>query len=272
MGVARYEGVSGADDAAHYIPPVPGFGCPFEHVANVEVLGDEVADFLVFVPLRFELTEAVFHFFVEKVAHLFQHRDGVCLLFGVLSQADQDVEQFVDVGEVEVSSEREGPTSPVVLAQEWVYALNGVSAIGAVAQVTQEDLSSKGEFFLQPLGVFQAFWVVLLCIGKTPHDLREQVFNGLFGDRAGTAQIAVARRNVELNVGQSHPVLTAVALFLHQEVHLVQAVKGRPIMVDVVLKRLFEPEQGYATLVLEEVTHRGAGGSRAAKVERRRWN
>ena len=75
-------------------------------------------------------------------------------------------------------------------------------------------------------------------------------------------------RNIELDVGQAHAVLASVALFLHQEVHLVQAVEGRPIVVDVILQGLFEPEKGYATLVLEKVAHRVPEGSGVANLER----
>ena len=107
--------------------------------------------------------------------------------------------------------------------------------------------------------------MVLLGIGKPAHDLREQVFNGLVGDGTRSAQVAVSRRNRQLDVGQAHAVLAAVALFFHQEVHLVQAVKGRPIMVDVILQWLFEPEKGYATLVLEKVAHRVPGRFRSCE-------
>ena len=123
-------------------------------------------------------------------------------------------------------------------------------------QMAQKDFSGKSKLLLQPFCVFEFVALVLLGIGETPQDLRKQVFNGLLGDGTRSAEVAVSRWNRQLHVGEAHAILPAVPLFFHQEVHLVQAIKGRPIMVDVILKWLFEPEKGYATLVLEKVTHR----------------
>ena len=48
---------------------------------------------------------------------------------------------------------------------------------------------------------------------------------------------------------------SAVVLLLHQQIHLVQPVKGRAVFVNVVLQRLLEAQHGNAALVLERVAH-----------------
>jgi hypothetical protein len=45
----------------------------------------------------------------------------------------------------------------------------------------------------------------------------------------------MARRHVEFYSGESAAVLTAVVLLLHHEHHLVEAIKGRPVLVEVVV-------------------------------------
>ena len=266
IGVAGDEGLSCSNNAPHYIAAIPIDRGTSQDVGHVEVVRDEPADFRVFVAIVLELAEGLFHFFIEEVADLLQDRDRVGLLFGVLSEFNQLFEELVDVGQVEVAGEGEGPAAPIVLAEERVHPFNGVPAVRAVAQVAEKDLAGEGVFPLEPIGVFEALWVVLPGVGKPAHYLREEVFDRLLGRGPGAAQIALARRYVEFDVGQAHAVLPAVALLLHQEVHLVQAIESRPVGVDVVLERLLEPEQRDAALVLEEVTHRMTGQFRWREV------
>jgi hypothetical protein len=45
----------------------------------------------------------------------------------------------------------------------------------------------------------------------------------------------MARRHVEFYSGESAAVLTSIVLLLHHEHHLVEAIKGRPVLVEVVV-------------------------------------
>ena len=148
---------------AHHITTVPSFGGLFRDACDVEVLGDEVADFVVFVALLLEVAETGFYFFIEEVAHLFENGDGVRFFLGMLPQTDENVEELIDVGEVEVAGKRQGAAAPVVLPQKRVDPFDGVSAIGAVAQVPEEHFSGKGKLFLQPCGVFEFLGGALGC-------------------------------------------------------------------------------------------------------------
>ena len=230
-----------------------------------QLVSDEGADLRVSCPVS-QCAEFLFDLVVQEVSHLFQHGHCIGLLLGVLSELDQFLEELIDIGEVEVAGEGEGAAAPIVLTEERVDAFDGVAAIGAIAEVTEKDFSCEGKLLLEPFGVLEPFRVVLAGVGEPAHDLCEEVLDGLLRRGPGPAEVAVAGRNVELDIGQTYSVLTAVALLLHQEVHLVQAVEGRPVGVDVVLERLLEPEQRDAALVLEKVTHRVPGGSGSAKL------
>ena len=219
--IAGDERVATADDAAHHVAAVPVDGGPTQDVGHIELICDEAADFCVFVAGILELPEGLFDLFVEEVAHLLEHGHRVGLLLGVLAEFHEDVEQLVDVGQVEVSSEGEGPGAPVVLPKEGVDALDGVAPVGAVAEVSQEDFAREGAVLLEPIGILEALRMVFLGVGKPAHDLREEVLNRLLGCGAGSAEVAFAGGDVNLDVGQAHTVLSPVPLLLHQQVHLV---------------------------------------------------
>ena len=130
IGVAGDEGFSCSNDAPHHIAAVPIDRGTSQHVGHVEVVCDEPADFRVFVAIILELAEGLFHFFIEEVADFLQDGDRVGLLLGVLSKFDQLLEELVDVGQVEVAGEGEGP-APVFWRRKGPF--NGVPAVRAVA-------------------------------------------------------------------------------------------------------------------------------------------
>ena len=210
------EGVSAADDAAHYVAAIPVDGGTAQDVGDIQLVRDEAADFRVFVTGILELPEGLFDLLVEEVAHLLEHGHRVGLLLGVLAQIHKDVEQLVDVGQVEVPGQGEGPAPPIVLPEEGVDALDGVATVGAVAEVPQEDLAGEGVVLLEPVGILEALWIVLTRVGEAAHDLGEKVLDRVLGRGAGPAEVTVAGGDVEFNIGQALAVLPAVPLLLHQ--------------------------------------------------------
>ena len=130
----------GADDAPHDIAAVPvDRGAP-QDIGHVDAVGDEGADFRVFVPCVLQCAELLFDLVVQEAADLFENGHGIGLLLGVLSELRPLVEELVDIGQVEVAGEGEGVAPPVVLTEERVDAFDGVAAIVPVAQMAQEDL------------------------------------------------------------------------------------------------------------------------------------
>ena len=207
---------------------------------------------MVVQPLTFELVEQLLIGLIHEVPNLFEHRDGVGFLLGVLANLDQHVKQLVHVREVEVAGDHEVAGAPVVLPQERVAVLDIVLAKRAVAQVPQEQLAGEGVVVLKRHRVLELLGGKVL---EAAHDLAEQVLDGARVHRAHSGDVALAGIHVQLDVGQPRAVLAAVVLLFHQQVHLVEAVKRRAVLVNVVLQRLFESEHGDATLVLKEIAH-----------------
>ena len=103
--VAGDEGVPGADDAAHDIAPVPVARGALQDVGDVELVGDELADFGIVVAGILEGAELLLDLVVQEVADFLENGHGIGLLLGVLSQFHQLVEELVDVGQVEVAGQ-----------------------------------------------------------------------------------------------------------------------------------------------------------------------
>ena len=132
--------------------------------------------------------------------------------------------------------------------------LNLVFAVGAVPQVGQKQFPSKRHFLLQKLAVLQ------LLRGepfKTRHDAAEDVLDGPRVHGTNPGDVPLARRNVQLDVGESGPVLAPVVLLLHEQVHLIESIKCTAVFVDVVLQRLLQSKHCNAAFVLEKVAHAG---------------
>ena len=200
----------------------------------------------------FQRLEPGLVFFIQEVSNLFKDGHRVGLLLGVLANFDQHIEQLVDVGEVEVAGDHKVAGAPVVLAQKGVAIFNVVFAKRSIAQVPQEEFASEGVVVLQGHGVAQILSGEVL---ETPHDFLEEVLDGTAIHRTHSGDVPFSGVDVQLDVGQPCPVLPAVVLLLHEQVHFVQAVKRRAVLVNVVLKRLLEAQHGDAALVLEKVAH-----------------
>ena len=252
IGIAHHKGVSVPCHAAHDVASVKVGGGASQHVAHVEGVRDAFGDALVVQPFGLQCFKPPLIFLVEEVANLFQDRDGVGLLLGVLAELDKHVKKFVDVGEVEVAGHHEVSGAPIALAQEGVAVFNLVFPKGAVAQVAQEQLAGEGKVVLQSNGVLELFRCEVL---ETPHDLFEEILDGASIHGSHARDVTLSGVDVEFDVGQTGAVLPAVVLLFHQQVHFVQPVEGRAVLVDVVLKGLLEAQHRNAALMLERVAH-----------------
>ena len=170
----------------------------------------------------------------------------------MLAEFDKHVKQFVDVGQVEVARHHEVARAPVALAQEGVAVFNLIFPKRSVPQVTQEQFAGEGKVVLEGDGVLKLFGSEVL---EPPHDLFEEILNGAGIHRAHARDVSLSWVDVEFDVGQPRAVLPAVVLLFHQQVHFVEPIEGRTVLVDVVLKGLFEAQHRNAALMLEKVAH-----------------
>ncbi len=87
-------------------------------------------------------------------------------------------------------------------------------------------------------------------------DFLKNIRHRLWLYRAVAADVALARRDFDLNVGHPGPVLPSVHLLLHHHVQLVDGIKRRFVFVDVVLVGLPKTNQRDPALVLNGVAHK----------------
>ena len=192
---------------------------------------------LYFVEAQFVLCNVVQPavFFVEEVPNFFHHRDGVGLLFGVLPQANKLFKELIDVGHVEVPCDQKVAAHVVRLAQKGVAGLDAVASIGSVPQVPNKYVACKGQVLLYPCCVFEALGLARDPLFNSALNSGKNILKRLGVDRPRPADVAMARRHVEFYSGESAAVLTSVVLLLHHEHHLVKAIQGRPVLVEVVV-------------------------------------
>ena len=134
-------------------------------------------------------------------------------------------------------------------------AFNGVAAVGTIAQVTQKYLAGKTYVLLQVIDVFEGGRVFVVNGLELGIDLIEDVLGWVLLNGARARDVAISGLHVEFDIGNSGAVLAAVVLLFHQQMHFVEAPQGRSVFVEVVLQWFFEPQKGYATLVLNRITH-----------------
>ena len=254
--ITQHKGVSLANHARHGVATVPTLGGSAQNFRNVQVI------FLVLSTLGFAQSHLLGFivqlgvFLVQKVPNLLQNGDGIGLFLGALAQTHQLVEQLVHVGHVEIAGQNEVAALVIALSEEGMAGLDGVFAVGTVPQVSQVDFAQGGHVVFEEFGVLQQRRVPAQCIVDSLLDAAKNIRNGLAVNASVAAEVALSGRHVELNGSQPGAVLAPVVLLLHQEVHFVEAVKGRPVLFQVVFQRLAKANKGYAAFVLDGVAHR----------------
>jgi len=133
-----------------------------------------------------------------------------------------------------------------------VAGFYGICAVGAIAQVPQQQLAHVGLMGLQPFSILQLLRFEVL---KMSENLFKQVIKVVGSNAALAADVFFTRLYIEFHNCHTGPVLPSVALLLHQQTQLVQTIKGSAIFFLVIAHRLTEPHQGNATLMLYQFTH-----------------
>lgn len=109
--------------------------------------------------------------------------------------------------------------------------------------------------FFEPFGIEKLISTSLLCLLVLLLYFAKNALQWLVFDGAVSADVPKAGRHIQFDIGHSHPVLSAVVLLLHEQVHLFGG-KGWAVFVYVKLEGFTEAEQRYAALVFDGVAHR----------------
>ena len=166
------------------------------------------------------------------------HHGGEVALFLEIARFDPDqVEEFVGIDEVEVAGEGEVSGWYGIAFDKGVAEFGKVLSPGAVAEVTKQEFTDKGDMSLHQAGVLSDIGLVLFEVLDFSHDLREDVCDRLVVAAADAVQEGMAGFDVQFDGGYTGAILAAVVLFFHQQVQLVKAVEDSTVLLEVVRER-----------------------------------
>src|SRR5690606_38590148 len=74
----------------------------------------------------------------------------VNLFLWVLTEVDKNVEEFFNVGHVEVSGHHEIAASPVVLTEKGMHVFNAVESVRSIPEMAQPQFAGEGYVLLEP--------------------------------------------------------------------------------------------------------------------------
>ena len=225
--IAQHECVSVTDQSCNHESSVPVTACVAKNLHHIQMFGDECLRFasvhafpiaLLFHPQRGA---------VEEMTDFLQNRDGVRPVFGVLSDIDEPLEEFFGVGQIEISRDDQSSCHPVAFTQERMACLDTVSSIRSVSEMSEEEFSGEASVSLD----------------------RGCRIGLLDGD------IFIARRNIELDIGHSGAVLSAVVLFFHQQTEFVETVEGCSIFFLVEAQGLQKADHCNTAFMFDRIAH-----------------
>ena len=85
--------------------------------------------------------------------------------------------------------------------------------------------------------------------------LLKEVIEVIGSHTAFAADVLSARLYIEFDGSHTSTVLPAVALFLQQQLQLIQAVEGRTVLFMVIIKRFEQADHRYSALVFDLIAH-----------------
>ena len=208
----------------------------------VDVLGD----IRTFEPHRVRLLIEPFHLAVQSVSHQFERDVRVAIDTRRLALLGKEMEDLVDVGHVEVATQAEVLGSPVVAAQEGMHILQSALPCGGIAQMAHK----KGCTFPASAGHSRLrIGSSLLLVGLWEYS--EHFRNGVLALSPFTKHIFLASRGVEVDASHSGTLLTAVVLFLHHQVELVQPIAPGSVFLLVITQWLQQANHRHSALMFQ---------------------
>ncbi len=109
--------------------------------------------------------------------------------------------------------------------------------------------------------LLQNFWFFMMCRKLSPKltklliYLVKNVGPGLRLIVSKLVHVGNSRFHIQLHRGNTCSILTSVSLFLHEEIHLVEAPKGGTVLFLVVIKGLEKADHPDSAFMLDEFAH-----------------
>ena len=176
---------------------------------------------------------------VESMTHQFEQRISVAVDTREHASRQHLLEYLVDISHIEVAADAEVLSLPVVAAQERMDVCESFLSGRGVAQVSHVELSGEGQMVLCELGVGEQFGResgVLFLYAS------EYLGDGILAFCALAKHVFCSGHSIELHACHSGTFLSAVVLFLHHQIELVECEHPRDVLLLIVFERL---EQSY---------------------------
>ena len=168
------------------------------------------------------------HLAVQAVSHQFQCDVRVAIDTRRLTLRCEEIKYFVNIGHVEVSAQTQVLCSPVISAQERVNKCQSALACGRVAQVSHVEFACH-----------------LLCYS------RENLCYGILAFCLLAEHIFCSWFLVHAHCGKSSTLLSAVVLFLHHQIELVETIGPSAVFLLEVVKWLQQSYHCHAAFMLQ---------------------
>ena len=173
----------------------------------------------------------------------------------MLTAVDEHLVQLRGIGHVEIAHHHQRTRRPVAATKVGVTGTLVEFTRSAVAQMTDENLTTEIEALFDTLGVSR---IELLFAGEFVEllDLLAENFRQrVFLDATSAERVGLAFRHVELHTSDARAVLTAIVLFLHQKKQLVESPQRGAVAVVIISKRFAESHRRDPAFVFEEIAH-----------------
>ena len=165
------------------------------------------------------------------------------------------MEKFFGVGHVEIPCYQHISATPVALTQHRMAIFNFVLTVCTVSKVSEPNFARISYVFLQPFSIFKFIRIIAENIFIFFVDFIENINNWSIFNRTIATNITMAWSNIQFYISDSCSILATIRLFFHQHIQSLNAIKGRTIFVDVVLKWFAKTNKGNATFVFNCVAH-----------------
>ena len=168
-----------------------------------------------FQPFGLALHIEALHFTVEAVSHLFEHDISVGILARMLPVSSDACKDFIHIGHVEITTQRQILGTPVIAAQERMHIRYTTLPGGGITQMPHIHFPRKRQVFLGIFGVIQLFGSQILEIAL--HIAKYLCYRsrpqGPFAKH-----IFFTGVGFQLHARQSRTFLSPVMLLLHQQI------------------------------------------------------
>jgi len=167
-------------------------------------------------------------------------------------------EEFVGIDQVEITGQCKIPGWNGIPFYERMAKFGIIPALGAIAQMPKEYLSQERDMSLHEPGVLGDIRLVFFQFLYLTHYFGEDICYRLVIAAPDPVKKRMAGFRIELYRCYSCPILAPVMLFFHEKVQLIEAIKYRPVLLQVIRERFAQPDECEAAFMFYFIAHEAA--------------